>query len=104
MARLEEVHRLIRQAAGLIEATTGLPTGSEIKVLVRRGSWPPDMYRKGVLAKVLQGGKVGDEVKIKEKGEVMSSGQTFRLAANKDGTFQLIGDPRFKRALKVKVA
>lgn len=83
-------------------AGTELATGAKLKVLYRRGSWPPDMYTKGTLVEVVKGGKVGEKVTVKMKGDVMSRGQTYTLQANKDGTFFLVGDS-FKRKLKVQV-
>lgn len=81
---------------------TELETGAKLKVLVRRGDWPPDMYRKGELAEVKKGGKVGDDIVVKMKNDAMSSGQHFKLQVNKDGTYKLVGDPKFRRELKVQ--
>ena len=85
------------------ESSTVLRDGQELVVLLRKGKWPGDMYTKGTVAVVVKGAKVGEQIKIKPKGDVMSGGHVYELTADKKGTFRLTSLKVIGRSLKVKV-
>ena len=78
--------------------------GAELVVVMRKGQWPSDMFNKGSVLTVTDGGGLGETIWLKIKGQVMGGPYDFKVASVKDGTYTLESvNDRFKRGLKVKL-
>lgn len=85
-------------------ASEALPKDTELSVLLRKGSWPSDMFNRGSILTVTDGGNVGSTLKLKMKGQVMGGPYDFKVVSEKDGVYTLVSsNDRFLRGLKVKI-
>jgi hypothetical protein len=85
-------------------ASDQIPKDTELTVLMRKGQWPSDMFNKGSILTVTDGGSVGGTLMLKIKGQVMGGPYDFKIVSEKDGAYTLeSANDRFKRGLKVRV-
>ncbi len=87
-----------------VVASDALSKDTELSVLMRKGQWPSDMFNRGSILTVTDGGSVGSTVKLKMKGQVMGGPYDFKVVSEKDGAYTLeSSNDRFKRGLKVRI-
>jgi hypothetical protein len=88
----------------VVADSDAIPKDTELSVLMRKGQWPSDMFNRGSILTVTDGGSVGGPLKLKMKGQVMGGPYDFKVVSEKDGAFTLeSANDRFKRGLKVKI-
>lgn len=88
-----------------VVASDALPKDSQLEILLRKGQWPRDMFTKGTILVVLDGGSVGGTVNVKIKGQSMGGPYDFRVLSEKEGVYTLLSDGKAfgARGLKVKI-
>jgi hypothetical protein len=85
-------------------ASEEIQKGSELTVVMRKGSWPSDMFNRGSTLEVTEGAGVGGTLHLKMKGQVMGGPYDFKVVSEKDGVYVLEShNDRFRRGLKVKL-
>lgn len=85
-------------------ASDAIAKGAELTVLMRKGQWPSDMFNKGSILTVTDGGSVGGMVKLKMKGQTMGGPYDFKVSQQKDDVFVLeSSNDMFRRGLKVQI-
>lgn len=88
----------------VVADSEALPKDTELSVLMRKGQWPSDMFNRGSILTVTDGGSVGGSLKLKMKGQVMGGPYDFKIVSEKGGAYTLEStNDRFKRGLKVKI-
>lgn len=87
-----------------VMASDVIAKGAELTVLMRKGSWPTDMFTKGSILTVTDGASMGGILKLKMKGQTMGGPYDFKVTQQKDDIFVLESDnDMFRRGIKVQI-
>lgn len=81
-----------------------LPKDTVVTVEARKGPWPSDMFPRGAILIIKDGGSVGGTLTLKERGQTMGGPYEFKILSEKEGVYTLLSTGNFAaRGIKVKV-